>query len=251
MGYRLHIQHEAARLNIALVIEIFRRERSSHEHKQKALPLALHRETGLLHPLPAGPAQEYKLIDLHLNLETNEAYITEKEFPGQLFNLEELNSNSRHVLVETCHHLKLAMRHLHDLREFAHLELEPSLEGIKSRNLLHGAWHAVTREDAERMLLQTPVGTYLFRKDSFAGCLEEILSGGKKARIKCYTLSYLDPKGQVRDRTMVHWNGLWLFYDDDPSLSGDSYASLDELLFSMGAVLKSPLEAIKIKQSLA
>jgi hypothetical protein len=111
----------------------------------------------------------------------------------------------------------------------------------KSHAFLKKAWQFMEREEAEKILLAKGVGTYLFRKDHFASCLEKILSGAKKASIECYTLAYLDATHAVREKTVVSWDGKWLFYDDDPSLTEKSYSSLKNLLGSLGSTLKMPL----------
>lgn len=108
---------------------------------------------------------------------------------------------------------------------------------------LKKAWHVVNREEAEHLLLTAAVGSYLFRKDHFASCLEEILSTAKKQPLHCYTLTYLDHDHQVRDKTLVSWNHHWQFYDDDPSLTGRAFPSLEALLESLGSTLKFPLSA--------
>src|SRR4051812_35605779 len=115
------------------------------------------------------------------------------------------------------------------------------LEDAKSAELLKQGWHAVDREEAEKLLFTAPLGSYLFRKDHFANCLEEILVRAKKGPMSCYTMAYLDVDQQVREKTIVHWNDHWLFYDDDPSLMGRSFTSLEMLLLSLGTTLKKPL----------
>ena len=104
---------------------------------------------------------------------------------------------------------------------------------MEDQLLLQKAWRKVKREEAEEILLSKPVGTYLFRKDHYASCLEEILAGAKQADLKCYTLAFLDTDYQVRERTVVSFKGKWLFYDDDPSLEEPSFISLEELLKSL------------------
>ncbi len=121
------------------------------------------------------------------------------------------------------------------------VEKSQRLEDAKSEQLLKKAWHAVDREEAERLLFTAPLGSYLFRKDHFASCLEEILVRAKKGRMNCYTLTYLGTDQQVREKTVVHWNDHWLFYDDDPSLMGRSFTSLEILLRSLGSALTKPL----------
>ena len=111
-----------------------------------------------------------------------------------------------------------------------------------NQGLLKRAWRAVQREGAEKILSPTIPGTYLFRKDHFASCLEEILSGAKKASIQCYTLAYLDGERQIREKTVVHWGSRWLFYDDDPSLDESSFTSLEALLASLGSF--KPIEPL-------
>lgn len=245
--YKLHIQNEKVRCNIALIIETIRLQghtRPEKEQHRAILFFAIDPQTGLLQL----EAPQQRLIEIHLDLNKREVRVVEKG-SAQLFNLEEMQPKGQQVLSETCHYLKLALTHLHDIHEIAHLELEPSMDEIKGRTLLHEAWHALERQDAELILLNTMPGTYLFRKDRFAGVMEEILSAAKQTRIKCLTLTYLDPQGQVRDKTIVVWKDHWLFYDDDPTLSGSYFQSLEDLLFSLGNVLKRPLPTLKMKAS--
>ena len=86
-----------------------------------------------------------------------------------------MDPKGRRVLSETCRYLKAALMHLHDIHELAHIEFEPSIHEIIGQELLQEAWHAVQREDAELMLLNTSPGTYLFRKDHFASVMEETI----------------------------------------------------------------------------
>ncbi len=241
--YKLHIQNEIVRKNIALIIDTIRHQRKlpqrHKEQRQKTLEFIMDLKTGEFRTI----SLEGKSIEIHLDLDNSQVRVTERQDARQ-FNLEEMDPKGRKVLSETCHYLKSALMHLHDIHEFAHLEFEPSIQEITGGDLLREAWHAVEREDAELMLLNTSLGTYLFRKDHFASLMEEIISGAKKARVRCFTLSYLDPEGQVREKTIVTWKDHWLFYDDDPTLSGRYFESLENLLSSMGTVLKRPLPAL-------
>lgn len=240
--FKLHIQNEKVRANIALIIETIRHQKPGHERElhQLSLSFALDPQTGLLRLEASG------LIDIHLNIDEREVRVVEKG-TEHLFNLKKIDPSAQQVLSETCHYLKLALGHLRHIHELAHVELDPSMDEIKGKSLMHEAWHAIERKDAELILLNTMPGTYLFRKDRFAGVMEEILSAAKKSRIFCLTLTYLDPEGQVRDKTIVSWKDHWLFYDDDPTLSGSYFHSLEDLLFSMGSVLKRPLPAVKVE----
>ncbi len=248
---RLHIQNETVRMNVALVVETIRHQRQlpqRHlEQHRKTLEFSLDLQTGMLKTLPAHPT-ESRAIEIHLDLEKHQVRVTEKNAARQ-FDLEEMDPKGRQVFSETCQILKAALMRLHDIHEFAHLEFDPSVQEIMGRNLLQDAWHPLERKDAELMLLNTPPGTFLFRKDRFAGVMEGIISAAKKSSIRCFTLTYLDTKGQVRDRTIVTWKDHWLFYDDDPTLSGRHFISLEELLSSMGTDLKTPLPALRSSRS--
>jgi len=241
---KLHIQNETVRKNIVLIIDTVREQRKlpqrQKEQRQKTLEFIMDLKTGELRKAPS----ENKSIEIHLDLDKQQVRVTERQDARQ-FNLKEMDPKGRKVLSETCHYLKSALMHIHDIHELAHLEFEPSIQEIIGRDLLREAWHAVKREEAELMLLNTSPGTYLFRKDHFVAVMEEIFSGAKKSRVRCFTLSYLDPEGQVREKTIVTWKDHWLFYDDDPTLSGRYYDSLEHLLSSMGRVLKRPLPVLR------
>lgn len=242
--YKLHIQNETVRKNIALIIDTIREQRKlpqrQREQQQKTLEFIMDLKTGEFRKTPS----EGKSIEIHLDLSQQQVRVTERQDARQ-FNIKEMEPKGRKVLSETCHYLKSALMHLHDIHEFSHVEFEPSIQEIIGRDFLREAWHAVEREDAELMLLNTSPGTYLFRKDHFASLMEEIISGTKKARVRCFTLSYLDLEGQVREKTIVTWKDHWLFYDDDPTLSGRYFETLEHLLSSMGTVLKRPLPALR------
>ncbi len=235
-------------MNIALIIDTIRHQRKlpqrDSEQRQKTLEFTIDLKTGELRTT----SPEGKSIEIHLDLDKQQVRVTEKLDTKQ-FNLEVMDLKGLKVLSETCHYLKSALMHLHDIHEFSHIEFEPSVQEIIGRDFLQEAWHAVRREDAELMLLNTAPGTYLFRKDRFASVMEETISAAKKIRVRCLTLSYLDLKGQVRDKTIVTWKDHWLFYDDDPTLSGRYFESLEHLLSSMGEVLKRPLPALRSRTS--
>lgn len=108
-------------------------------------------------------------------------------------------------------------------------------------------WVEVSRTEAEKLFEKAKPGTYLFRKDIFASCLEEILISAKREDLRCFTLSYVDGEKQVHDKTIVKWKNRWMFYDDDPTLSGDYYHSFEDLLLSMKKVLKHRLSFHLIK----
>ena len=243
--YTLHIQNEKVRSNVALIVETIRHHQlqKHQELKQKTLEFTISLKTGILHS-HAALTSEGKPILIHLDLDKH--YVRISEIQGaKPFNLQQMDPKGRQVLLETAHYLKEALLHLHNIQEFAHIEFEASMDEIVGRELLQESWHFVERSDVELMLLNTPPGTYLFRKDRFASVMEEILSAAKKSRIRCFTLSYLDQSGQVREKTIVTWRDHWIFYDDDPTLSGQFFDSLENLLASLGQVLIRPLPALR------
>ncbi len=241
--YKLHIQNETVRMNIALIVETVRH--LSDKQRQKKLDFALDLKTGMLSLLTAS-LSESKAIQIDLDLDEKQVHIISG---GEPFNMDEMDSKGRQVFSETCNYLTAAMKELREIHEFAHIEFEPSIQEIVQRDLLQDAWHAVERQEAELMLLNTSPGTYLFRKDRFAGVMEEIISSAKKSRIRCFTLSYLDPTKQVREKTIVSWKNHWLFYDDDPTLSGNYFENLEHLLSSMGTALQRPLPALRSRRT--
>jgi hypothetical protein len=226
----LNIQNPQVRANIIQVIKAVKKERQSVVEKRKQLVMSLNPKTGLWYCDPIEPL----VIDLVIDLDLHGVSIIEKGIP---FNIEKLDRSARQVISETCAILKQTLSSLHDIRELAYFEL--SEDG--DRGHLKEAWFAVSRMEAEKLLLNTKPGTYLFRKDVFAGCLEGLLVSAKQETIRCFTLTYMDIEGQVRDKTIIQWKGHWMFYDDDPTLSGDYYLSLNDLLMSLGSVLKKPL----------
>lgn len=109
------------------------------------------------------------------------------------------------------------------------------------QNVLFQAWHYMDRMQAENLLLDKPVGTYLFRKDPYAGLLEQELEKQLGFKLKCFTLTYSKQDQQICDCTILHANGVWQIYDDDPSLNQRNFSSLVELLNTFETDLRFPL----------
>ncbi len=125
--------------------------------------------------------------------------------------------------------------------EISELEIEPGLEKRKKRDLIHEAWHQVDREEAEKLLNDCPVGTYLFRKDEFAALLEAELNAQHEDHpIKCVTLTYSEWDSKISEKTLVFQDNQWKFFNDDLELHGSSYPSIESLLKTMDAVLRQP-----------
>lgn len=145
-----------------------------------------------------------------------------------------------HVLNEICRRLK-GPSDL-DTKISVLSKLEVAAPGTqKDQNVLLAAWHPVDRFEAENLLLEKPVGTYLFRKDVYADILEKELEKQLNKKVKCLTLTYLSAFKKITDLTLVHVDGQWEIYDDDPSLKQRMYEELGDLLGGLKAELRYPL----------
>ncbi len=107
--------------------------------------------------------------------------------------------------------------------------------------LLLNAWHPVSREEAERLLEQCPVKTFLFRQDEYAKILERELNDQHGMHLKCFTLTYKGSNGKITDRTLIEHKGLWSIYQDDPSRALEHRSSFEEALSSLKDELGKPL----------
>lgn len=125
-------------------------------------------------------------------------------------------------------------------RSLSQLKLEPFEEGDPERLLLQ-AFHDVDREGAEKLLSGIGMGRYLFRKDTFAGLLEETFSRELEEPISCYTLDYTSREERVVEHTICVNRGRWYFYQDDPLFRNNGFSSLRGLLESIGRELSRPL----------
>ena len=113
------------------------------------------------------------------------------------------------------------------------------------RNLIIDLWHHVDREGAESLLANKPVGTYFFRKGSYAEILEEQLGRELSKEVLCFTLTYSGLHQHIVDCTVVHVDGSWQIYNDDPSLRGKTFSNLEELIASFQGALKYPFYSSK------
>lgn len=145
-----------------------------------------------------------------------------------------------HVLNEICRRLKGPSDLDTKISVLSKLQVEPP-GTQKDQNVLLAAWHPGDRFEAENLLLQKPVGTYLFRKDPYADVLEKQLEKQLNKKIKCLTLTYLSAPKKITDLTLVHVDGQWEIYNDDPSLKQKMYDELGGLLAGLKAALRYPL----------
>lgn len=188
-------------------------------------------------------------VRLGLHPEENCFEVLEEESNEVLFQCDDLDPTASRVMaqmIEVLNEVVGAMRHHPDhvakiLQEIVHLELESKRPTEAEGDIVHEAWHQVGRLEAEDLLLNKAVGTFLFRKDRFAEILEEQLSAHFREPIRCITLTYLDPDEKVVDQTLVSRAGKWYVYEDDPALEDSSFSSMPLLLKSFKHHLLTPL----------
>jgi hypothetical protein len=118
-----------------------------------------------------------------------------------------------------------------------HIESQLSAE---DRNMLFDAWHAADRSEAELLLMGKPVGAYLFRQDPFTKILEEQLAIQLHRKVKCFTVTYVERPHKFCDLTLVHVDGMWLVYNDDPQLKGKKFADIKDFLHQNKSLLRFP-----------
>lgn len=154
-----------------------------------------------------------------------------------------LLTKTMHILNQLSYDPKHGKNPFWVLRHVAHIDFLLSEQEEGERSLIHSAWHSVDRNEAEALLLKMPPGTYLFRKDSFAGLLEDAINESRSQPISCITLTYREWEEQIAEKTLVYCDEQWMLYNDDPSLSGPRFSSIKELLASLGDALNRPLLA--------
>jgi len=120
------------------------------------------------------------------------------------------------------------------------LNVESELSHV-DRNILLDTWHNADRMQAESLLMNRPIGTYLFRRDDYADILEKALEQQLGCKVKCFTLAYSKSEHQICEATLVHIQGTWLLYNDDPTLQlQQRFDHLAKLVASFKGDLKYP-----------
>lgn len=109
------------------------------------------------------------------------------------------------------------------------------------RNMIVDLWHPADRMEAEVLLVGKPHGTYFFRKDPYAEILQQQLEREHSKTIKCFTLTCSQEGRKVSDYTIVHVDGSWQIYNDDPSLETPRFLELKDVVKSFSDSLKYPL----------
>ncbi|MGE5196622.1 MAG: SH2 domain-containing protein [Anaerolineae bacterium] len=255
---KVGIQSKTVQKNIELFKELIRRQ--SHKEKPSSnLDLVTYAayvncKTGdlcfseMVPDLKSLRKHEWKPILFHMmlsNIDSKaEVFEIVEEERGKIdFQLADFQPGAYKVMAETMKTLNFISHRLHKLKdadkvlnELASVEVE-----LIGKNIVEEAWHDINRESAEMLLKNQENGTFIFRKDEFAIILQNSLSKSLKHPIKCLTLTFLDEHGKVVDKTIVKFNGHWVFYDDDPNLEGPFHASIYALLNSMKDQLRIPL----------
>jgi len=244
--HKLHIQSESVRRNIELFKQVESRVRQNAEGERlKGYHIFINRINGLLRfsQSEGFKQSEWKHVLIVIDLEAHTAEAFEGDTHDRLFNQSDFSPVALRVVAETMRVMQQIASEIRDVKELAYLEFEPTLASAAARDIVHEAWHEASRVEAEKILSRHAPGTYLFRKDEYAAVLEHELIVSLHAPVKCLTLTYLDAGKIVRDKTIVRYGEQWLVYDDDPTLSGQAYKTMNDLLGTLQRELTKPLAA--------
>jgi hypothetical protein len=250
---------EPVRQNVEGFLKVIREEGQKGPFRgaiERTYEAWLHRETGQLYfgTLPGGPGgtgkSQWKPVQFSFQYDPAEEKVEfllegteekERSFEGK-----DLNPLALKILRNTMQVFKRLSQTLQGPSDFptkmavlSKLTTLPSAPE-RGRNLIIDLWHHVDRKGAESLLAAKPVGAYLFRKDAYASILEEQLEQGLSKEVLCFTLTYSGENQHVLDYTIVHVDGSWQIYNDDPSLKGKTFSSLEELIASFKGALKYP-----------
>jgi hypothetical protein len=255
---RITILDGPVRQNIELFLEILRRVKQRRTlTSDKLFKAWVNRETGQFFASELAPEssilgkKDWKPIEIcyDYNPQKGEIYFQIEEIDGikGTFQCDDLTKEAYAIMRETLKTLNVISRHLtgpSDLETKMGVIIKLQVEDVEKhsdRNIIIDTWHAVDRFEAETLLWDKPPGTYFFRKDPYALVLEDQLKHQHEQEVKCVTLSYSQPDKKFSDLTLVHFQGAWLIYDDDPSLRGVKFSELSSLLEQMKGFLKYPL----------
>jgi hypothetical protein len=242
---RVSIVDEITRHNVSLFREIMRRMRKKYSAPaENRLALSVNCRTGELAAAEEKEpvaGKQWKAILLKWNPEDH-IPIEAVESKEELFTCGDLKPEALSRLAAT---IKILNRVAFEPKSEAaflsaidDLEIQQDFEDP----LIGKAWMNIDREEAEKQLLDKPIGTYFFRKGEFAQVLEENLIQVSLQPVHCYTLIFSEEEGKMSERIVVLKNHKqWLFYDDDPKLQTACYLTLEALLQTMGPKLKQPL----------
>lgn len=254
---KIVIRDKKVRQNIELFKQLINRQGQKGEEvfqaAKKGYKAFINRKTGELRfselNEKTGLSEDWKavVIQVHPKEEAGVFEVVAVDEKGT-FDISQLGKEAYSLLAETfrvLNQLAYDPQHRKDLfwvlRQIAILDFVISEEEEGERNLIHDAWYSVDRIEAEKLLSGTEVGTYLFRKDEYAKDLEDTLNQTFPYPVTCITLTYCDENEKISEKTLVYAEGTWRFYDDDTTLSGQSYENVKALLATQGKKLKFPL----------
>lgn len=105
---------------------------------------------------------------------------------------------------------------------------------------------SLNRLQAEKILYEKPIGTYLLRKgDDVTSAMQAELSKENHIPIKCYVLTMVEAEDKIRDILIIKEKDKWTLYHDDPDLIHTpfpTFESLDRLIDELKG--KIPLKAL-------
>lgn len=245
---QVRIEEERVEQNVLFFVQLLSLLELETEGEKNALmrkiPAFLHRASGeivfaKLLPNPQSiKNSEWVEIDLYCVFDPRKKEVVFDIEEGKREDLAPLALRILRETIETLNHLShLAERAesvQQGLLELTQLQFQ-RLSDRLSFSRLQRSWD---RWEAEEQLMQHPYHSFLIRKDEFAKILEEQLQDIHGRKISCYTLTFSLPTKRICDRTIVHDQEEWLFYNDDLSLEGRRYSSSALLLESMGSVCR-------------
>ncbi|MBY0529831.1 MAG: hypothetical protein K2P51_06530 [Rhabdochlamydiaceae bacterium] len=252
---QVKIENDRVHQNVLIFLELVSRHKASAEKENirnkmhTAFVNRINGEIYFLDLLPNSHAlngKDWKRVQLCCLSDSQDQHLTvelqEKE--GQAsFQYEDLTPLAYKVMTETLRTLNHITQSFkknqgweRSFDEWEDLEIQ-----FFPIDMIEATWHDVDRWEAETILEKHPYGSYLFRKDEYASLLAENLQRQLKRKIVCYTLTFSEPHRKISDLTIVQDGNEWLIYNDDPSLAGKKYPTLEPLLNELKERCRIPL----------
>ena len=96
----------------------------------------------------------------------------------------------------------------------------------------HLAWKGdIDRTEAEKMLLQAPIGTYLLREGGVdTRTIEGHLQKNCSFPLRCYVLTIVEQDCKISDHMLIHRSKGWAMFNDDVRLDDYTYITLQEVI---------------------
>jgi hypothetical protein len=254
---RIQVDEGPVRENIEVLLNVLShidQEVSAQELSTKVFDAWVNRETGKLFSEGSTSSlgkKDWKQIEICCVYDPEQGevcfLVEEPTTKKKSFRYDDLTPQALSIIGNTLKVINKAMQRLKgpsDLQTkmsvMSKIEIDRSGPHA-NRNILNEAWHPSDRFQAEAILWDKPTGTYLFRKDPYAEFLEQQLQRQLNKKVMCFTLTYSQADRKFSDLTLVHCEGTWLIYDDDPSLEQPKFNEIMDLLSLMKDVLKYPL----------